>query len=242
MVSDVDGIVTIIFKDYRDTLTKTRKKLSMPGSEFLRRFAMHILPRGMARVRHSGLFHASKREDRLAKCRELLAIAKRERTVQPRTSPGSEYEMTEECDEAEEDFEAAKKTPCQCRYCKGEMELVGRMKGTQTLWVMNVAQQIVLQITLLLPVINEATVRELLSQVRSCWLTLRFLPKPIRDLLRGQRFTSLEMAALEARLLHELCLTPLAASLGLDRKPKETPMVSTSGIPPPVLAEVVAPT
>ncbi len=61
------------------------------------------------------------------------------------------------------------------------------------MWIMNVAQQIVHELGTLLPVINEATVKELLSQIRSCWITLCFLPTPIADLLRGQRFTSLEM-------------------------------------------------
>ena len=89
--------------------------------------------------------------------------------------------------------------------------------------------------------INEATVKELLSQVRSCWLTLRFLPTPLADLLRGQRFTSLEMAALEARLWHELRLSPIAESLGL-RKPKAAHNGVASGIPPPVIEQLVAST
>ena len=131
--------------------------------------------------------------------------------------------------------------PLECRYCKGEMELVGRMKGTESMWIMNVAQQIVMQLATLLPVINEAAVNELLAQVRACWLTLRFLPAPVRQLLHGQRFTFLEMAALEARLLHELRLTPMAASLGLARRSNSSqPMTSTSGIPPPVSDDVVA--
>ncbi len=121
------------------------------------------------------------------------------------------------------------------------MELVGRLKGTESMWIMNVAQQIVHELGTLLPVINEATVKELLSQIRSSWITLCFLPTPIADLLRGQRFTSLEMAALEARLWHELRLSPMAESLGL-RKPKAALNRVASGIPPPFIVEAVAST
>ena len=98
-----------------------------------------------------------------------------------------------------------------------------------------------LELGTFLPVINEATVEELLSQVRASWLTLRFLPTPIADLLRGQRSTSLEMAALEARLWHELRLSPMAESLGL-RKPKAARNRVASGIPPPVIEQLIAST
>ncbi len=62
------------------------------------------------------------------------------------------------------------------------MELVGRLKGTESMWIMNVAQQIVRELGSFLPVIREGTIKELLSQMRSCWITLGFLPTPIADL------------------------------------------------------------
>ncbi len=108
------------------------------------------------------------------------------------------------------------------------------------MWIMNVAHLIVIQLGTLLPVINEDTVHKLLQQVRACWLSLRLLPSPITDLLRGQRFTPLEMAALEVRLLHELRLTPLAASLGLTCDPKSSSTSIHSGIPPPLETKAVA--
>jgi hypothetical protein len=240
LVSDSAGVVTISYRDYKDKQSKARKTLSLSGAEFMRRFALHILPRGMARVRHSGLFNAAQREERLAKCRELLAMAKRQRSIIPRAVSTGQCDLSEECDE--EEPETPKANACQCRYCGAETELVGRLRGSESLWIMNVAQQIVLQVAMLLPVINEATVHELLAQVRSCWLTLRFLPAPIRTLLRGQRFTSLEMAALEARLLHELRQTSMAAALGIEHQPRATATMVTSGIPPPLVAEMAAST
>lgn len=52
-----DKTVTISYKDYRDAGKK--KTLTISGTEFLRRFAQHVLPRGYVRIRHYG-FLASK--------------------------------------------------------------------------------------------------------------------------------------------------------------------------------------
>jgi len=45
-------IVTFSYKDYRDAGKK--KTVTMSGTEFLRRFAHHVLPRGFVRIRHYG--------------------------------------------------------------------------------------------------------------------------------------------------------------------------------------------
>ncbi len=44
----------------------------MTGEEFVRRFMLHIVPRGVHRVRYGGIFHGKWREPRLNQCRELL--------------------------------------------------------------------------------------------------------------------------------------------------------------------------
>jgi len=49
--------VTFHYKDYRDAARK--KKCTVTGIEFLRRFSTHILPHGFIRIRHYG-FLASK--------------------------------------------------------------------------------------------------------------------------------------------------------------------------------------
>ena len=58
-----DGEVTFEWKDYRDGGTK--KPMTLDGVEFLRRYAMHVLPRGFFRIRHYGFLAPSNR-DRLA--------------------------------------------------------------------------------------------------------------------------------------------------------------------------------
>lgn len=66
LVSDSAGMVTISYKDYRakngSDKSNKYKTLALPVWEFILRFMLHILPRGMARVRHSGLFTPSGRE------------------------------------------------------------------------------------------------------------------------------------------------------------------------------------
>jgi hypothetical protein len=54
--------VSFSYKDYRE---KGKKKLlTLTGEEFLRRFALHILPRGFVKIRHFGIF-SSRAADKL---------------------------------------------------------------------------------------------------------------------------------------------------------------------------------
>jgi hypothetical protein len=55
-----DGKVTFIAKDYRDRAIK--KPVTLDGTEFLRRFALHILPRRFVKIRRFGIYnHTTKR-------------------------------------------------------------------------------------------------------------------------------------------------------------------------------------
>jgi hypothetical protein len=47
------------WRDYRDNQMKV---MTLEGSEFLRRFCQHILPRGFVRIRHYGLLSTTRRE------------------------------------------------------------------------------------------------------------------------------------------------------------------------------------
>jgi hypothetical protein len=56
-----DGKVTFIAKDYRDNAIK--KPVTLDGVEFLRRFAMHILPKRFVKIRRYGIYnHTTKRK------------------------------------------------------------------------------------------------------------------------------------------------------------------------------------
>lgn len=58
---------------WRDRAAGDRPRtMQLPGVEFLRRFLLHVLPRGFQRLRHYGLLGNRMRESKLAMCRLLL--------------------------------------------------------------------------------------------------------------------------------------------------------------------------
>ena len=71
-LSDFDGIsVTLSYKDYRDG--SRHKDLVLSGEELIRRFLLHVLPRGFMRVRHYGFLANCCRAKRLGQIRTALA-------------------------------------------------------------------------------------------------------------------------------------------------------------------------
>jgi hypothetical protein len=58
---------------WRDYAHGGKKKImTVSADEFLRRFLLHVLPKGLVRIRHFGFFANRRRETALARCRELL--------------------------------------------------------------------------------------------------------------------------------------------------------------------------
>jgi len=70
--------VTFKWKDYRVEGRDRYKSITLRTDEFIRRFLIHVLPKGFHRIRHYGLFAKSSCADNIARARELLAIAKPE--------------------------------------------------------------------------------------------------------------------------------------------------------------------
>jgi len=64
--------VTFKFKDYRAKGRCRYKPMTLPVAEFMRRFLLHVLPRGFHRIRHYGLLANAARVENLARARELL--------------------------------------------------------------------------------------------------------------------------------------------------------------------------
>ena len=56
---DNNGI-TFLYKDYADNANQ--KLMTLTGVEFLRRFAMHILPRGFVKIRYFGILASAYKE------------------------------------------------------------------------------------------------------------------------------------------------------------------------------------
>ena len=70
LLSIEDGRVTFLWKDYADG-SQTRV-MTLVAVEFIRRFLLHILPRGFVRIRQLGLLANRARGEKLALCRSLL--------------------------------------------------------------------------------------------------------------------------------------------------------------------------
>ena len=59
---------------YRDRKNQDRRKLmTLDAEEFIRRFLLHVIPKGFMRVRHYG-FLANHSKDCLSKCRQLIGL------------------------------------------------------------------------------------------------------------------------------------------------------------------------
>ena len=68
---DFDGKhVRFRWRDYADG--NRRKVMRLEVEEFIRRFLLHVLPRGFTRLRHYGLLANRNRSRKLARCRRLL--------------------------------------------------------------------------------------------------------------------------------------------------------------------------
>lgn len=73
LVALEDGQVTFRYKDYkRGNQLRTR---TLEAVEFLRRLMLHVLPKGLHKVRYFGLMANRYRSQRLAQCRTLLGQA-----------------------------------------------------------------------------------------------------------------------------------------------------------------------
>ncbi len=66
--------VTFRYKDYRREGADRQQLMTLATDEFIRRFLLHVLPRGFHRIRHCGLLAGSARKASLALARELLNV------------------------------------------------------------------------------------------------------------------------------------------------------------------------
>jgi Zn finger protein HypA/HybF involved in hydrogenase expression len=70
LVRCTDGVVQFHWKDYADR--GRTKVMALSVEEFLRRFLLHVLPRGFVRIRHFGLLANRHRRATIARARHLL--------------------------------------------------------------------------------------------------------------------------------------------------------------------------
>ena len=96
--------VTFKWKDYRIEGRDRYKTMTLATDEFIRRFLIHVLPRGFHRIRHYGLLAKTSSADNIALARELLA------TQEPQSQP------------AEADAANSNEPACPC--CGGRMIVI----------------------------------------------------------------------------------------------------------------------
>ena len=95
--------VTFKVKDYRIEGPGRYTTMTLDVSEFIRRFLLHILPKGFHRIRHYGLLAGTAKAKMVAKARVLLAV--------PATEP-------------EADGDTATEHVQQCPCCGGRMHVI----------------------------------------------------------------------------------------------------------------------
>jgi hypothetical protein len=96
--------VSFRWKDYAHG--GKQKVMTVSADEFLRRFLIHVLPKGLVRIRHFGLFANRRRGDAFSRCRILLGGA----------TGASDAEIT---------------TQLLCPVCAGPMLVVERLTRSQ---------------------------------------------------------------------------------------------------------------
>ena len=95
--------VTFRYKDYRRGGAERQQIMTLATNEFIRRFLIHVLPRGFHRIRHYGLLASSTHKDAMALARKLLGVP----------APIEEPEPEEPPDH---------RPPCPC--CGGHMTII----------------------------------------------------------------------------------------------------------------------
>jgi hypothetical protein len=89
IVAFADGKVTFLFKDYERG--GKQRRMTLTAVEFLRRFLLHVLPKGFVRIRHYGLC-APSNVHKLESARRLLAT--QEQGARPAPGPDAATQTT----------------------------------------------------------------------------------------------------------------------------------------------------
>ena len=109
LVAADDGGVSFRWKDYKIEGPNRWKTMTLHPHEFIRRFLLHVLPKGFHRIRHYGLFANGNRAEAIARARELLAVA----PPPPKPEPAETLIADEP---------RVLPTPCPC--CGGRMNVI----------------------------------------------------------------------------------------------------------------------
>jgi hypothetical protein len=102
--------VTFRYKDYRRNGQARYGTMTLSADEFIRRFLLHVLPKGFHRIRHYGLLASADCKTNIARARQLMA------------APMAEVEPPVVHDTPDPDATTNHRPPCPC--CGGRMIIV----------------------------------------------------------------------------------------------------------------------
>ena len=115
LVAAADDGISFRWNDYRVERPGRWKTMTLTPDKFIRRFLLHVLPKGFHRIRHYGFFANGNRKQAIAKARELPGA----------TPPSVEPELTKPPVTEEP---SVLKTPCPC--CGGRMQVASSIFRT----------------------------------------------------------------------------------------------------------------
>jgi hypothetical protein len=104
--------VSFRYKDYRRNGQARFRTMTLEPNEFIRRFLLHVLPKGFHRIRHYGLLASATCKANIARARELIA------TPPPSIDPSTEQDAPGMTAGPRADY----RPPCPC--CGGRMIIV----------------------------------------------------------------------------------------------------------------------
>jgi len=117
-----NGQVTFSWKDYAHGNRQSTMTLS--GTEFIRRFLLHVLPLSFVKIRYYGFMANRFRKANIAHCRALLGQSPTAKVELP-----SESEASPTAASAAEDATKDTTSPGQCPACKeGRMHVIARIE------------------------------------------------------------------------------------------------------------------
>lgn len=117
IISMTEETVTYLVKDY-----KNEGKMipyTVEGTEFLRMFLMHVLPKGFVRIRHYGILSCRCKREKMKLCRKLLNCVQYVSRLRNKTT-------------AEKLIILYRRDICKCGACGGKL-LSTRIRGNYTL-------------------------------------------------------------------------------------------------------------
>jgi hypothetical protein len=87
LLSLQDGNVRFQWKDYRNG--HKQRTMTLDAVEFLRRFLLHVFPKGFVHIRYYGFLANRNRKKKIALCRRLLGLSEKSGLALPETSEES---------------------------------------------------------------------------------------------------------------------------------------------------------